>query len=143
MIYVVYLVIQPGPPPKFIPDVLYGVHVWGHSGPGQDINVVLGQQLGGYPGSMGSGIIMLECYSWSMILNEWQKVVIQNVDVALCIEISLHNHKVSFYVPHDSSPDHNAATTKPVSFADAAFCEPLISPTIDSHSAVCVTHSET
>ncbi len=64
-----------------------------------------------------------------MILNEWQKVVIQNVDVALCIEISLHNHKVSFTFPM-IPPHHNAATTKPVPFADAAFCEPLISPTI-------------
>ena len=60
-------------------------------------------------------------------MHEWKEVIIQEVNIALSIEITLYNHKICLDVAHDTSPYHNTPSLESIPFPDAALSISFIS----------------
>ena len=76
------------------------------------------------------------------MLHEWKEVIIQEVSIALSIEITLYNHKVCLDVAHDTSPYHNNPALESVPFPEAALSISFISASIHTDPAVSMAYAE-
>ena len=70
---------------------------------------------------------MLKGCLGAIVLHKWEQMITQNIDVTLCIEISLHNHKICLLTAHDSAPYHDATAPEPVRFPYAALGKSFLS----------------
>ena len=91
---------------------------------------------------MESGVVVLKSLARSNILHEWKEVIIQGVNIALTIEITLYNHKVCLEVAHDTSPYHNTPAPESIPFPDAELSISFISASIHTDPAVSMAYAK-
>jgi hypothetical protein len=127
----------------FVPQVLYWIQIRTEGRPWHGYDVVLLEKVPGDPGSVGAGIVLLE-----HVILVTAKIG-HNVRSKDLIDISLSrdaitsawanilkDHRSSFMVDADGTPNHDVSTSPRVSLHHACICVTFTSSSPDPYSAI-------
>ncbi|KZT01663.1 uncharacterized protein LAESUDRAFT_795612, partial [Laetiporus sulphureus 93-53] len=100
---------------EVIPQILYGIEIWGLRGPYHSVEIMVFEPILGLLAGVLGVIVLLKhhiLHSFTSILQAILQLILQNADIKVCIHPAINLAGIPHTIPAHTAPHHQGSTSK-------------------------------